>query len=239
MEAERSTNWIESIRMNANVLKGIAILAMLVDHASYILYESGSTERWWIHLFGRLAAPIFCYLIAEGHHYTSNKKKYIYRLLLFAAIAHFPYVLYFNANPFLVTSVIWSMAMGLVALTAAKHNRLTPQGKIVVVMLCCLAAYTANWNYIAVMWIVAFGVFRDDFKKNMIAFTLIAVLFYIWPGLQYHGVYETYRLGVLFAIPFLYFYNGQQGTKNKFTKWVFYWFYPVHLMILAIIQWML
>jgi hypothetical protein len=239
VEAERSSVKIGSIDMNANVLKGIAILAMFVDHASYIFYETGTTQRWWIHLFGRLAAPIFCYLIAEGHHYTSNRKKYIYRLLLFAAIAHFPYVLYFNANPFLVTSVIWSLAMGLVALTAAKSTKLTPQGKIIVVVLCCLAAYTANWNYIAVIWIVAFGVFRESFYKNMLAFATIAILFYIWPGLLNGGLYETYRLGVLLAIPFFYLYNGKPGSKSKFSKWMFYWFYPIHLLVLAAIQWML
>lgn len=239
MEADRPRVRIGSIDMNANVLKGLAILAMFVDHASYILYETGSTERWWIHLFGRLAAPIFCYLIAEGHHYTSNRKKYIYRLLIFAAIAHFPYVLYFNANPFLVTSVIWPLALGLIALTAAKHERVTPQGKILSVMLCCLAAYTANWNYIAVMWIVAFGVFRDSYKKSMLAFSVITILYYILPGFLSGGLYETYRLGVLFAIPIFYFYNGKPGAKNKFTKWMFYWFYPVHLLVLAVVQWML
>lgn len=209
---------------------------MFVDHLSRVIAEDGTTPRWWMHLFGRLAMPLICYLIAEGHHYTSDKKTYIWRMFLFALISHLPYVWYFNLSPYISTSVMWTLMLGLIALSAATSARLTDHGKIVSVAACCIAAIPANWNYIGVLWIVAFGVFREDFKKKTLAFVIIGLLFYAWPGLQEFGSIVTYRFGFLLVIPFLYLYNRQPGKRSRFSKWLFYWFYPIHLILLILLR---
>lgn len=209
---------------------------MFVDHLSRVIAEDGTTPRWWMHLFGRLAMPLICYLIAEGHHYTSDKKTYIWRMFLFALISHLPYVWYFNLSPYTSTSVMWTLMLGLIALSAATSARLTDHGKIVSVAACCVAAIPANWNYIGVLWIVAFGVFREDFKKKTLAFVIIGLLFYAWPGLQEFGSIVTYRFGFLLVIPFLYLYNRQPGKRSRFSKWLFYWFYPIHLILLILLR---
>lgn len=224
------------IGFNANGIKVVAIVSMFIDHLSRIVAEDGSAPRWGMHLFGRLAMPLICFLIAEGHHYTSNKKTYVWRMFLFALVSHFPYVWYFNLSPFTSTSVMWTLMLGLIALTAAKNERLTDHGKIIAVAICCIAAIPANWNYVGVLWIVAFGVFREDFKKKTVAFLVIGLLFYIWPGLQDFGVFVTYRFGIFLAVPFFYFYNRQPGKKSTFAKWAFYWFYPLHLVLLIVLR---
>lgn len=212
---------------------------MFVDHGSRFMAEDGTPAMWWIRFFGRLAMPLICYLVAEGHHYTSDKKAYTWRLFLFALLSHFPYVWYFglSANPLFATGVMWTLTLGLIALTAATNERLTFRGKVVCVAVSCLLAVSANWNYVGVLWIVAFGVFRDDFKKKTGAFLLIGLLLYFLPGLLDFGAFETYRLGLIFAIPLYYLYNRQPGKGNKLSKWGFYWFYPAHLLLFLFLEW--
>lgn len=222
--------------ISSNMLKYIAISAMFFDHffAVFVVHESlaGSLLR----ITGRLVAPIMCYLIAEGFHYTSNVKKYIQRLLIFAAVAHFPYVLYFNLPWWRATSVMWGLALGLIALTIVKKSKLSFEFKILGVAICCLLAYTADWNFVSVLWILFFGLFRGDFKKQMISFGVIGLAFYILPTLLRSGLMHSYEFGIFLAIPLLYLYRGRQGKKIKILKWGFYIFYPLHLLVLYLLR---
>lgn len=236
MEQEKELSHVKALGINANVLKVVAVVSMLVDHSSRLIVEDGTPARWWMHLIGRLAMPLICYLIAEGHHYTSNKKAYAWRLLLFALVSHLPYVWYFNLNPFTATSVMWTLMLGLIALTGATNKRITDYGKVLCVGICCALAIPANWNYVGVLWIVAFGVLRENFKWKTLAFIGIGLLFYVWPGFQDFGLFVSYRLGFLLAVPIFYFYNRQPGKRSLFAKWAFYWFYPIHLVVLLLIR---
>lgn len=217
-------------------LKIIAMVAMLIDHLSYIVVPSNTPQQWMVHLIGRIAAPIFCYLIAEGHYYTRDKKKYLFRLLIFAAISHLPYVLFFNIPIWQATSVIWSLSMGLVALIGATNKHYSIPVKIGVVAVCCLLAYNANWNYLGVLWIVFFGLFRGNFRLQMLVFSMIAIVFYIIPGIAGGGLYITYRFGILLTVFILYLYNGNLGKKTMLSKWGFYLFYPTHLIVLYFLR---
>ena len=74
--------------LTGNKLKLIAILSMTLDHVISVLFPNYPTD-WWIillHILGRLAAPIFWYMVAEGYHYTHNMKKYLLRLFIFSVI---------------------------------------------------------------------------------------------------------------------------------------------------------
>jgi len=119
--------------LNGNQLKIIAMLAMTIDHLICVIYPNYPTD-WWIiglHIIGRMAAPIFWYFIAEGYHYTHNIKKYAVRLFIFAIISHFTYnfafgipFIPFQTSLFNQTSVIWSLALGLVALAVHGSSRI-------------------------------------------------------------------------------------------------------------------
>ena len=84
---------IKKIGLNSNEVKLIAIIAMTIDHVTWLLFP-GYQKIWWVmllHAIGRLTAPIMWFFIAEGFHYTRNVKKYIARLFVFAVISHFSY----------------------------------------------------------------------------------------------------------------------------------------------------
>ena len=107
--------------LNSNQIKCIAIIAMTIDHITWLLFP-GCQKIWWVmglHVIGRLTAPIMWFFIAEGFHYTKNVKKYILRLFIFAIISHFAYN-FAGGRPFIpngifnMTSVMWSLAWSVV-----------------------------------------------------------------------------------------------------------------------------
>ena len=81
-------------RLDANMLKLIAILAMTADHLAWLLCPGYSTVpiALFLHVIGRLTCPIMCYFIAEGYHYTRSVRRYAARLFIFAFISHFAYI---------------------------------------------------------------------------------------------------------------------------------------------------
>lgn len=232
--------------LNVNQLKIIAIVAMTIDHIAAVFLPEGPLKII-LRCIGRLAAPIMCYMIAEGYHHTSNRRRYLLRLLIFALIAHIPFnlTMYGTLNPLYATSVMWSLAMGLLALMIVKDDRLHPLFRIGGLAICCLLAYTANWNYIAVLWVVLFGWYHGNKKMQMLSFALVALAFHIPQhflplvlGWRTAANFKNwYQPGVFLAIPLLLAYDGSHGKKSRFMKQIFYWYYPFHLLVLYIADW--
>ena len=109
------------LQLTGNQLKIIAIAAMTLDHCVAVFMPQDMAGRWILRMLGRMAAPIMCYLIAEGYHHTSNLKKYMGRLLLVAVISHIPYNLCFGYDVWRfweATDVMVALFAGLTALAA-------------------------------------------------------------------------------------------------------------------------
>lgn len=233
--------------LTANALKIIAIIAMTLDHLAWVIFPGFPTD-WWIlliHSVGRLTAPIMCFFIAEGFHYTRNVKKYAFRLFLFAVISHFAYNFAF-AIPLLPfsegsvldqTGVIWALFLGLVSLiiTYAPKEKLSDAAKYFLIALCCIAAVPANWSCIAVLVVLNFGINRSNFKKQMIGMMVCVSVYALVYCLTENVPYGLIQLMAVLAIPVLKLYNGQKGTL-KGMKWFFYIYYPLHLVICGIIR---
>lgn len=222
--------------VTSNVLKIIAIISMFADHLSIWLVPKGTVLDIVVHTFGRLAAPIMCYLIAEGYYFTSNVKKYITRLFIFALISHFPFVLFLGLEWWSATSVIWGLLMGLIALAASQSKEIYWTKKLLIIVACCMLSWTADWNYVAVLWILFFGIFRGNFKLQILSFITVGTIFYIVPGLMNSGLDVVFRFGILLVIPLLMMYKGERGRKSPLLKWGFYVFYPAHLLVLYIMK---
>lgn len=227
--------------LTANTLKNISIISMFFDHFVAVFISHGTLMGIILRTPGRIAAPIMCYFIAEGYHYTSNLKKYIYRLLVFAVISHLPYNLLFGYTFFQATSIIWGLAMGLIALAAVKSNKLNTITKLAVLGACSALSIIANWNYVAVLWIVVFGIFQGNFKRQILSFIAVGIIFHLIPtylnfGPVHEGYPHWYQLGIFLVIPLLAMYNGKLGKKTKFTSWFFYAFYPGHLILLYLLN---
>ncbi|MDR2132843.1 MAG: conjugal transfer protein TraX [Clostridiales Family XIII bacterium] len=234
--------------LTANTLKTIAIVAMTIDHLTWLLLPGYRTDALTLslHAIGRLTAPIMMFFIAEGFHYTKNIKKYILRLFLFAFIAHFAYALLFAKSfiPFQhtvfdQTSVLWTFALGLVALAVTKSENpaLKPWHRQVIVWVCIIAAFCADWSSPAAAIILYIGINRGDFKKQMLWFMIWIAMYAIVYAIFLNPAYGALQMLTALAVPLLHGYNGQRGKlKWKGMKWFFYIYYPAHLFVLGAIR---
>ncbi len=236
--------------LNAFELKLIAAAAMLINHLSHIvvlLPINHSVMNMLIvpmNIIGKLTIPIMCFFVAEGYFHTSNLKKYLQRMFIFAAVSQVPFYLFESYLPssfsmfigdFIYLNAIFSLAMGLLALTVRHSERLHPAVKIAVIAVIVFLTRTADWRVFAVLWILAFAEFRGDFKKQAAAFVILSAvrvfIYYVLPSADIMTVVSQSCTAA--ALVPLYFYNGRQGPK---TKYGFYIFYPAHLLVLAVIK---
>ncbi|MDD5945242.1 MAG: TraX family protein [Clostridia bacterium] len=230
--------------LNSNQLKMLAIAAMTLDHLICVIYPNYPTD-WRIvigHIIGRLTAPIMWYFVAEGYHYTHDIKKYVGRLFLFAIISHFAYnfafgitFIPFKTSVFNQTSVIWSLAWGLVALAMVESDRFKQWQKIIMLILICIITFCSDWSCIAVLAIVGIGTNRGNFKKQMAQMMLYVLMYAAVYFIFINKLYGIIQLFVFLSIPFLKAYNGQRG-QWKGMKWFFYLYYPLHLAVCGLIR---
>lgn len=240
--------------LNSNQLKLIAIIAMTVDHIAWAMFDGypSALLPLVMHIIGRLTCPIMCYFIAEGYHYTRNINKYTFRLFAFAFVSHFAYI--FASNDFVdfksfipfyygnflnQTSVMWSLAWGLVMLRIADSKRIKSIYKVLLVILICIITLPSDWSCIAALCIMAIGTNRGDFRKQMSWMIFYVALYSLVYFFAIDKAYGILQMGVVFSIPVIAMYNGKRGKNpkiNKFMKWFFYIFYPLHLFVIGLIN---
>lgn len=240
--------------LNANQLKLIAIIAMTVDHIAWAMFDGypSALLPLVMHIIGRLTCPIMCYFIAEGYHYTRNINKYTFRLFAFAFVSHFAYI--FASNDFVdfksfipfyygnflnQTSVMWSLAWGLVMLRIADSKNIKSIYKVLLVILICIITLPSDWSCIAALCIMAIGTNRGDFRKQMSWMIFYVALYSLVYFFAIDKVYGVLQMGVVLSIPVIAMYNGKRGKNpkiNKFMKWFFYIFYPAHLFVIGLIN---
>lgn len=222
--------------LSGTALKGIACVTMLIDHIGASCLENGFLSApaapaglaaldLVLRLIGRLAFPIFCFLLVEGFVHTHDVKKYIGRLLLFGLVSEVPFDLAFFRTPFdpSAQNVYWTLALGVLAMAGLKRfekeNGLPGWQGLVWAGGCAALALAASTDYnaIGVLIICALYLTRADRKRQCI---VGAVLF-------------MFELTAPLAFVLVWFYNGQRGACSPLQKKAFYWFYPVHIALLA------
>lgn len=210
--------------MNNFTLKTIAILSMLIDHIGAVFYP----QYGWMRIVGRLAFPIFCFLLVEGMFHTRDIKNYAVRLGLFAFLSEIPFDLAFYGTLVFLEhqNVFFTLFIGLIVIVqlekSKKEGRKGIIGGIIAILGMLLAHFLkTDYGFFGILLILCFYIFRISKVKK----TLAAVLL----NISAFGVQVFAALGL---IP-IWFYNGKKGPSMKY---VFYGFYPVHLLIIYIIK---
>ena len=223
---------------SGTALKLFACVTMLLDHigASCIEARYGTAANCpagllemdrILRLIGRLAFPIFCFLLVEGFLHTHDVKKYIRRLLLFGAVSEIPFDMAFFRVPFYGgdQNVYWTLALGVTAMAAMQHfqnaeGHLTWKGGLAAVGCALLAELAAtDYGAIGVALIVALYLTRNSRTQQSI----------LGAGMM------LFELTAPLAFVLTWFYNGQRGRCPQWAKWAFYLFYPVHLTVLGVL----
>ncbi|MBP3372346.1 MAG: conjugal transfer protein TraX [Clostridia bacterium] len=231
--------------LSAQKIKLIAIAAMTIDHLVWVLFP-GYQKIWWLfllHSIGRITAPVMCYFISEGYHYTRDPKCYAMRLGIFALVSHFAYNFAFGipmlpfstGEIFNQTGVMWAFFLGVIALMLCddRNEKLPQWAKVLCFLLCCALAFPADWSCIAVLVIAAFYSNRGNFKKQMVMLVLCVSMYAAVYCMFIDFAYGLLQMMVVLAIPILSLYDG---TRGKGSKWFFYWYYPAHLIVCGIIR---
>lgn len=206
---------------NNFTLKMIAIAAMAIDHIGAILFP----QYLGLRIIGRIAFPIFAFTLVEGFLHTKDVKKYMMRLGILALISEVPFDLAFYGAPleFSHQNVFFTMFLGIAMLYLYLKNISRWKQFIVVLGMLLLADFLCtDYSSAGLLMIFWYYQFRGKRIWQLIGMALINIFY-----MGYLQVYACFS-----ALP-IAMYNGERGPK---CKWFFYWFYPVHLLILYLIN---
>lgn len=245
-------------------LKLIAIITMLIDHIAaiiikgtysvqdsdgvFVFYNDFAYQAYRImRIVGRMAFPIFCFLLVQGFYHTRNKVKYCLTLFAFAILSEIPFDMAFEGKLFTMESnnVMWTLLLGILTIWILdeiyNNPRFLNKSKNEIKwLIATLLRCTAMMTLVMLSMLCAEYWLKCDYGASGIAAICIMYLLYKYPlfgffaGVIMLGLLcgEEEYVALLMLIP-LYFYNGQRGKQ---IKYLFYFFYPAHLLILTMIN---
>ncbi len=224
------------IKLSGSALKLIALFSMTLDHVAYYCGVHGMTYEVMRSL-GRIAFPVFAFLLVEGYVHTHSKQRYFFSLMAFALISQIPWWLLSHDNSL---NVFFTLALGLLTLqildtlqplrpiNKSKHFCRSPffiASFMASATICAFATYLdVDYAYRGILLIIFFRLFRNNFP-------LIAL--FTMPLMYTYGT-----VGYLLALAVIATYNRQRGfiPKGSAWKYAFYAYYPGHLIVLYLLS---
>lgn len=235
---------------DTNLLKLLAVITMVADHTGKMFFKSTLMR-----IVGRLAFPIFAYCIAAGCVYTKNHLKYLSRMVLtglisqpFYAVAlghrySSMYTIAFRDNPvgavvnFYIESwghpsIFLTLCLGLLVIWTIREKQLALTFALALIVWKAARYIDYGWQGVAL--IVLFYLFISKWWLSL----PVVLSFMLWVGMQgkgYHmfGVSFGIQGFAILALPLIYIHTN---SGIKINKWVFYLFYPGHLIGMLLIE---
>lgn len=232
--------------LNRDAIKGIAMGTMLLNHISQIFMTSGT---FWAELFldvGWFTLITMCYFLVEGYGYTHNKRRYAWRLGVFAVLSQPAYILAFPEEGWYKLNILFTLLLCFFLLAA--REKIPQRGlRIAATVVIFAISLLCDWALLAPAFTLLFAWAGRDTHKRTQAFVCAILLFGALNLLGGIGRFTAavnlgYALAamsgtVLSAIAICGFYNGKRATHGRtFAKWFFYIFYPAHLLVLGVIR---
>lgn len=218
--------------LNGNQLKIIAMISMLLDHIGVVFFPDVMIWRY----MGRIAFPIYAYMIAEGCKYTRNRKRYLGMISVMALIFQIVYFVFMDGSIYQGILVNFSLSIcAIYAIDSFIKNKNTLNR-----ILMVIAIGTILLIYVGLPIILKDYGFAIDYN---IWGLLLPILVYFVPGKVLRALAiaiflvimtlvsgKVWQWWSLLTIPLFLLYNGERGSKK--LKYLFYVFYPLHLVIL-------
>lgn len=263
---EGVVDFIMEWKLTGTQLKWLAIAMMAVDHVGAVVvyglaFRRGVAYPGWEHVYwamrtiGRLAFPIFCFLLSEGFCHTRSRKNYLLRLLAFAVVSEVPFDYALSGTIVDVDSqnVFFTLAIGLATIWVMECLKGKGPLQVMVVLAGCVLSELVMCDYglIGIVLIVICHVFRQNKPWRLVAGT-----FWLFFGTALHaavglgpGMLMRADMGSLvsylvdsavievpgaFAFLLINRYHGEKGIP--FPKYFFYAFYPLHLLLLGLLK---
>lgn len=224
-------------RLNGNALKLLAALFMLLDHVGVTLFP----YVLWLRILGRLALPIYAYMIAEGCHYTKNKLKYFLLLFGLGAGCQVVYAVVMQ-DYYMCILITFSLAAVVIYCLQWLKAQQTALNRVLAGSVLALLVAGVWWlnqvleidyGFWGCMLPVFPAILRGTKWDSKTGSVLMLALGLLILALDAGGI----QILALCAVPLLLLYNEQRGRLRM--KYFFYLFYPAHLAILQGIAWLL
>ena len=248
--------------ISSAVLKNIAVVTMLIDHIGAVivtrlliqngLYEAMVNQEaysaWMgqhgglygiymaMRIIGRFAFPIYCFLLVEGFQKTHDVKKYLGRMFLFALLSEVPFDLALSGKAWNMQyqNVFFTLFIGLLVITGLRlveqrlagtevWRKLVRVGLDAVIIIAGSAlalVLKTDYSFKGILAITVLYLFRRRKKAQ------------VWAGVIVFLLMDGLEMIAAFSFILIWFYNGTRGKQNKYF---FYFFYPVHLLLLWLV----
>lgn len=225
-------------KLNSFTLKTFAIIAMIMDHIFTYLRSVPIDVPLWFSSIGKLASPIFFYLIVEGFFHTKSRKRYFLRLAIFGGV-----MIILDTILGIHNNIFLSLSLSVLLLICIEYFRnIEDKKKKILLVIPILGIGFLYFNTEAsIFGFVETLIFYFCREKKV----LLSILFVSFYGLFLATVLQAKNpliftvnnqwMSVFAIIPIL-MYNGKLGLKNTFTKWMFYIVYPLHLTIIILLR---
>lgn len=240
----------QKINISSAGLHILAMGLMLCDHMWAMIFPSEE----WLTCIGRIAFPIFSFMIVEGYFHTHNLWRYILRILFGAVLSEIPFNLMYGGSIFYPyhqnVLLTFLLSLLLIALIEKCRQRFKPVSAMLLsaglAVLGYIVGYAAMVDYygVGVLTVLTFYIFRErNWKNRFFQFLCMYILNVELLG----GYYYTFRLfgydidlvqqgfALLSLIP-IWLYQGRQGFHNKAFQYFCYAFYPSHMILLFVIR---
>ena len=207
---------------SGNALKGIAMVTMAIDHIGLVLFP----QQMWMRIIGRLAFPIFAYLIAEGCRYTGNKLRHFLEIFVLGIVCQIGYAV---VSPDLYFGVLLTFSLSILLIYAVQKAEsniayipVAVLGVVLAWILCeKLPGVSFDYGFAGVMLPVLVSLPKKQPWKLVAAAVGMVLVCLNLQDVQWWS---------LLALVPLALYSGQRGRKG--FKYGFYIFYPVHLLVI-------
>ena len=239
-----------SLETTSMFLHIAAMFFMLCDH----LWATIVPGNNWLTCIGRIAFPIFAFLIVEGYFHTKNFKKYILRLLLFALLSELPFDLVAGGTLFYPfhQNVLWSFLISLGLIHLNERARRTGKWSLriltaaLTVLLGTIVGLITmvDYHHAGILTVLAFYFFRGRRWWNFLLqlFSLAYINLELLGGLGYElslfgqSLFLPQQGFALLALIPIWLYRGRQGPHSKPLQFLYYAFYPLHLLIFGLVR---
>lgn len=212
---------IDKIGLNSFQLKMIAMITMMVDHTGAIFFPGEMLFRY----IGRISFPIFCFLLVEGFYHTKDIRRYLFRLLVFAFLSEIPYDLAFYQTFLSIEkqNIFFTLAIGVGIIYVLEQEGEWILKILEILFAMWLAEFLhTDYGFKGILLICVFYFLRESYYIKLSAG--IAWNFLWGNSIQYFGALAMVPAAL---------YNGRRGPA---VKYLFYVFYPAHLLALALLK---
>lgn len=199
----------------------LALILMLIDHTGRVLFP-GQT---WMVCLGRLAFPIFAFQTAEGYRHTHDFRRYCLRLAVFALISEIPFDLMVFGE-FIYPghqNVMFTLLLGLIACRLYDSRN----GWAALLVIPAAALLQTDYGAVGVMTVLLFHGFREQKLTQLLLLVILNAFGF--------GAFSIQTFAALAWIP-ISLYRGEKGRSGKWLQYGSYVFYPLHMLILALIS---